>query len=79
MIAQTAWLLVQFEQVREQVAKQGHFLTRKEFLDKPGFTVALTPVAFLAVIKAQIPFKAVLIMQQQPVPLPQNGRPSLVQ
>jgi hypothetical protein len=64
-IAETAWLMIQYEHVRAQCAKQWKFLTRKEFMEKPGFMVGLTPTGLLAVIKAGIPFVSMVLQQGQ--------------
>jgi hypothetical protein len=65
-IAQVAWLEAQYGYVREQCAKAGRFLTKKEFLERPAYTIALTPLGMLAVLKAQIPFVNVVVAPQQP-------------
>ncbi len=77
-IAETAWLISQYEHVRAQAARLGKFLTRKEFLAKPGYAIAVAPLAMLAMLKAEIPFASIAINHAAQPPLHQNGAPLIM-
>lgn len=80
-IAYTAWLTVQYSIVRQEYAKQGIFLTKSDYVEKPGYMIAVSPIALLAIMEAQIPFVQPVVQSQNvsaPLISP-NSRLQLVQ
>lgn len=78
-IAEVAWLTIQYEAIRRACIAQGVILSKKDWIEKPGYQIALTPVQLMEVIKARIPFQIIALAAKPPVlgamhlPLP-NGR-----
>ena len=65
-LADYAWLTIQYEATRRQLALQGKLLSRVEYLQTPGMIIAVTPLTLRAMINAGIPHSAVQFAPSAP-------------